>query len=427
MSNAVTYKVTDVVAGLITLIIYYMKHLKRKLCLIMGGGFLCFNTWAQSPTDSVRVEAEEAWYIHFKPGKSDLEQDYSGNSVTLQRFTERVRDIVEKKEFSIIQIRITGYASPEGPVELNRRLSEERAQVLKSYLVQATRLPENLFQTLAGGENWNELCIMLENSRLAWKDRALDIIRNSPEGSDPEPLLKRLPGGAYRYMLHNFYPTLRSTSSVQLLREIPVEKAALPVVIEEEIKEKETLAVTDTPRYVPEPQPEPCRCDPPFLGVKTNLAYWAACIIPNIELETYFARRFSFSAEGVYRWIKDRKAKGNTYNLAYASPEARMYLRDDATYRGHYFGLYGQYGEYDLKTGHTGRQGNFRGLGLSYGYIFKFHRFDCLYFDLGLSAGYGRMNYDAYYWYDPCNAFKSHVGRNYWGPTKMKASIMWRF
>ena len=77
--------------------------------------------------------------------------------------------------------------------------------------------------------------------------------------------------------------------------------------------------------------------------------------------------------------------------------------------------------------GHTGRQGNFRGLGLSYGYIFKFHRFDCLYFDLGLSAGYGRMNYDAYYWYDPCNAFKSHVGRNYWGPTKMKASIMWRF
>lgn len=405
-----------------------MKHLKRKLCLALGACLFSFGLWAQTPTDSARVEAGEVWYIHFKTGKSVLEQDYNGNSLSLKRFVDRVHDILEKKEFDISQIRIVGYASPEGPVSLNQRLSLERAVVLKNYLMEHTGLPEGLFTTVAGGENWDELCIMIENSDLSQKEKILDIIRNTPNDADPEPILKRLPGGVYRYMLDNYFPKLRSASSIQLLQEIPIEPA--PVIIEK-VEVKDTVIVKDTVRFTPQKpvpsEPEPCRCDPPFIAIKTNLAYWAALITPNIEIETYFARRFSFSAEGVYRWLKDSKAKGNTYNVAYVSPELRMYLRNDRSYQGHYFALYGQYGEYDLKMGNTGRQGNFRGMGLSYGYIFKFNRFDCLYFDLGISAGYGRMKYDSYYWYDPCNAFKSHVEKNYWGPTKMKASLIWRF
>lgn len=406
-----------------------MKHLKRKLCLTLGICLFSLGVYAQKPADAAQAEGGETWYIHFKTGKSNLEQDYNGNSLSLKRFVERVHDIVEKKKFTIAQIRIIGYASPEGPMTLNQRLSDERAHVLKDYLVEQTRLPEDLFLTVAGGENWNELCIMLENSEMPQKEQVLDIIRNTPEGHDPEPMLKRLPDGVYRYMLDTFYPKLRSASSVQMLREIPIEP--VPAIIEKAVAEDTVVVVADTARLTPQKpvpsEPAPCRCEPPFLAIKTNLAYWAMLITPNLELEAYFARRFSFSAEGVYRWLKDSRAKGNTYNLAYASPELRMYLRDDATYRGHYFGLYGQYGEYDIKMGHTGRQGNYRGMGISYGYIFKFNRFDCLYFDLGISAGYGRMKYDSYYWYDPCNAFKSHSEKNWWGPTKLKASIMWRF
>ena len=125
--------------------------------------------------------------------------------------------------------------------------------------------------------------------------------------------------------------------------------------------------------------------------------------------------------------LKDSKAKGNSYNVASVSPEIRMYVRDDRSFQSSYWGLYGLYGEYDVKFGSTGRQGNIRGLGISYGYIFKFNRFDCLYFDLGISAGYNRLRYDKYFWYDPCNAFKEHKGKNYWGPSKIKASLVWRF
>lgn len=163
------------------------------------------------------------------------------------------------------------------------------------------------------------------------------------------------------------------------------------------------------------------------MAIKTNLASWAALITPNIELEAYLGSRYSIAVEGAYRWLKDSKAKGNSYNVASVSPEIRMYVRDDRSFQSSYWGLYGLYGEYDVKFGSTGRQGNIRGLGISYGYIFKFNRFDCLYFDLGISAGYNRLRYDKYFWYDPCNAFKEHKGKNYWGPSKIKASLVWRF
>lgn len=401
-----------------------MENLRRKLCLLAGSIFLSCAAWGQAvATDSI-TKSPEAWYIHFKTGKSNLDLEYNGNRNTLQRCVDRVQEIIEKNEYVIDHIRIIGYASPEGPLTLNQRLSSERASVLKEYLVANTGFDATLFEVVAGGENWDELRIMVEKSDMTEKERILNIIDNTPEGTDPEIALKKLPGGTYRYMLTTFYPKLRSASSVQLLRKIPV---VIAPVVKEEVKVVEVDTVKPAPQKPVISEPEPCRCEPPFMAVKTNLAYWAALITPNIELEVYLGNRFSVSVEGAYRWLKDSKAKGNNYNVASVSPEIRMYIRDDRSFQGSYWGLYGIYGEYDVKFGSTGRQGYMRGLGVSYGYIFKFNRFDCLYFDLGISAGYNRLKYDKYFWYDPCNAFKEHRGKNYWGPTKLKASLVWRF
>ena len=384
-----------------------MEYLRRKLCLLAGSILLTCAAWGQTlPTDSITKDPE-AWYIHFKTGKSNLDLDYNGNRGTLQRCIDRVQEIIDKNEYVIDHIRIIGYASPEGPLTLNLRLSAARADVLKDYLVAKTGLSS-----------------MVEKSNIKEKDRVLDILDHTPEGVDPEIALKKLPGGTYRYMLTNFYPKLRSASSVQLLRIVPV---VAPPVVKEEIKVVEVDTVKRTPQKPVVQEPEPCRCDPPLMAIKTNLASWAALITPNIELEAYLGSRYSIAVEGAYRWLKDSKAKGNSYNVASVSPEIRMYVRDDRSFQSSYWGLYGLYGEYDVKFGSTGRQGNIRGLGISYGYIFKFNRFDCLYFDLGISAGYNRLRYDKYFWYDPCNAFKEHKGKNYWGPSKIKASLVWRF
>ena len=338
-----------------------MEYLRRKLCLLAGSILLSCATWGQvNSTDSITKEPE-AWYIHFKIGKSDLDLDYNGNKATLQQCIDRIRAIMENQEYVIEHIRIIGYASPEGPLPLNQQLSASRAKVLKEYLVSKSSIAPDLFEVVAGGENWNELRIMVEKSNINNKERILEIIDNTPEGTDPEIALKQLSGGSYQYMLKNFYPKLRSASSVQVLKRIPVVVAP---AVKEEVKIVEIDTVKPAPQkpIASEPEPESCRCEPPFIAIKTNLLYWAMVITPNIELEAYIGDRYSFSTEGVYRWLKDSKAKGNTYNIAYVSPEIRMYMRDDRSFQGSYWGLYGMYGEYDIKLGSVGRQGNTRGL-----------------------------------------------------------------
>ena len=129
-----------------------MEYLRRKLCLLAGSILLTCAAWGQTlPTDSITKDPE-AWYIHFKTGKSNLDLDYNGNRGTLQRCIDRVQEIIDKNEYVIDHIRIIGYASPEGPLALNLRLSAARADVLKDYLVAKTGLSSNLFEVVAGGE-----------------------------------------------------------------------------------------------------------------------------------------------------------------------------------------------------------------------------------------------------------------------------------
>lgn len=403
-----------------------MKKKGKRLLMLLCGLCCGFMAWGQETAPSLRVDST-ATYVHFRTGRSELLLDYNGNRETLEKFVENVNRVMNSESYSIMEVRIVGYASPEGPLQLNERLSRERAEVLKDYLRSRTGLPDHKFEVVSGGENWDDLEVMVKASEMGNKEEVLAILTSELPKTAKESRLKGLPGSTYQYMLQNFYPRLRSASSLQLVERHPVPDTLVVVAEEPQPESRAADTVYRQPQKPVALPPAPCRCAPPFLGVSTNLAYWAAVIIPNIQLETYFARRYSFTAEGIYRWPKDRRAKGNNANLAYVSPEFRLFARDDASYAGHYFGLYGQYGEYDIKLGHTGRQGYFKGGGLSYGYIFKFNRFDCLYFDLGLSVGYGRMKYDSYYWYDPCNAYEGHANRNYWGPTKMKASLTWRF
>lgn len=83
-------------------------------------------------------------------------------------YRQSTRDY-RQNEYVIDHIRIIGYASPEGPLTLNLRLSAARADVLKDYLVAKTGLSSNLFEVVAGGENWNELRVMVEKAILKKK------------------------------------------------------------------------------------------------------------------------------------------------------------------------------------------------------------------------------------------------------------------
>lgn len=400
---------------------------RKKIFLLLWGICCCSFLFAQGSTTPPEHEdlQTDSWPVHFHVGKWDLDLNFNGNRETLDDLINKIKLYLAQADLSITGVRIVGYASPEGRQDFNQMLSERRAETLKEYLLSRTNIPEAKFEAVGGGENWDELKIMVEASNLKHKQEITYILDNEEDAEVRKQQLKRLPDNTYAQMLRTIYPKLRSASSIQLLRRTPP-----PPVTEAPV----VMPVVDTV-YIPvseEPLPmvivptEPCRCDPPIFGIKTNLAYWAAAIFPNIELEAYFAKRWSLSVEGLYRW-REFSASRDAVNLSWLSPEIRYHVRGDRSYQGSYWGLYYKYGEFDYKLDDTGRQGYINGGGLSYGYIFKFNRFDCLFFDLGISAGYEHYRYNRYYWFKPCNVFDGHRERNYFGPTKLKASIVWRF
>ena len=52
---------------------------------------------------------------------------------------------------------IIGYASPEGTLAANKRLSEGRAMALRDYLAYRYDFPRNQYYIVFGGENWDGL------------------------------------------------------------------------------------------------------------------------------------------------------------------------------------------------------------------------------------------------------------------------------
>ena len=63
-------------------------------------------------------------------------------------------------------VTIKGYASPEGPTELNQRLSENRAKNVKNLLVDKYRIAPNRLKTVGMGET-NKLFKELDFNRVA--------------------------------------------------------------------------------------------------------------------------------------------------------------------------------------------------------------------------------------------------------------------
>ncbi len=121
---------------------------------------------------------------------------------------------------------IIGYASPEGTLAANKRLSEGRAMALRDYLAYRYDFPRNQYYIVFGGENWDGLEKALETIEFEYKDEVLDIIRNIPIEKGRETKLMQLHGGTpYRYLLKYIFPSLRVAIKVNYERGISAEEA----------------------------------------------------------------------------------------------------------------------------------------------------------------------------------------------------------
>jgi outer membrane protein OmpA-like peptidoglycan-associated protein len=149
-------------------------------------------------------------FLDFEVNKVDIRPEYMSNPQELAKIRAMIDDLKSDANVNVKRLDIIGYASPEGTLAANKRLSEGRAMALRNYLAARYDFPRNQYYIIFGGENWDGLVKALDTFEMEYKAEVLDIITNIPIEKGRETKLMQLRGGApYRLMLKEIFPSLR--------------------------------------------------------------------------------------------------------------------------------------------------------------------------------------------------------------------------
>jgi hypothetical protein len=206
----------------------------------------------------------------------------------------------------------------------------------------------------------------------------------------------------------------------------------------------DTLAIPDVPKQqVVEEQPKPVNevtVEQPAVAeapeapsvlkekdlrgfsIRTNLLYWLATV-PNIGVEYRPSNAVGILVNGGWNhWIwKDQYAHDRTF---FVQPEVRWYLGKTKQW---FVGMEGHIGQFNFKFGEDdGRQGDFRGAGLTGGYRLQLSRYFDMDFSLGL--GYTNLKYETYTRTGSVFVRKEgNLAKNVFFPAQAGVSLIYKF
>lgn len=149
-------------------------------------------------------------FLDFPVSKTEIIPSYMNNPRELSNIEGMLKTVNDDKNLTVNNVAIKGFASPEGSVSLNDKLSRGRAEALRMYLTSRSSFPAKVYDIEHGGEDWVELERLVEESYIDAKDQVLSVIRSGREEDAREQALKAIDGGrVYQKIFRDFYPQLR--------------------------------------------------------------------------------------------------------------------------------------------------------------------------------------------------------------------------
>lgn len=379
-------------------------------------------------------EAQDSARIYFRQGYAGLDLRLRENKKAL----DKLRAVFTDTNYRLWKISVTGAASPEGAISLNKRLAEERARNLFQYISDGTNTDALLRERIFVGRDWKRLIALVkEDTQVPCRSEVLRLLekisaQEGVDGQDRLSELRRLQGGEpYMYMYKHLFPELRS-SQVKVWYETVREKLltdTLRIVDTLRIHTRDTLFLHDT---IVIRVPEEKR---PFsMAVTTNMLY-DALAVPNIGVEFFLGHSWSLAANWAYGWWKNdhRRYYWRIYGgeLSLRHWFGKRAIGKPLT--GHHIGVYGQTVTYDFEFGGKGQMGGEPGgslwdrasfgVGIAYGYSLPIAR--RLNIDFSIGLGYLGGKYYEYIPIDQCYVWQATKQRHYWGPTKLEVSLVW--
>lgn len=347
-----------------------------------------------------------AFAFQFRFQNSLVIYDYKNNAEEFDRLKKMIEN---SNTIEIDKIDISGFASPDGYDISNRNLANDRAIAIRGYLCwkypQLKKVPITITSHIG---NWDKVIKTVENDpNVPNKGEVLSILRSKSDNPTKTADLIAVPDGAYSYVLKNILSQQREVvtcmfhyktatpietpdSAMAAAIVIPAEVAA---VIPAEPSVDEVVPATEVQSVAMEPViPKEKKA---LLAVKTDLVQWMGmtpdfdglhAVTPNLAVEVFFAKRWSVEAGYSYsNWNAFTKGNG-LWAVSEGWIEPRFWLKNNGSFNGLYFGVYGQGGSYDIQKSVVGHTGKYYGGGVSVGYAQPLSKHWFL--ELGIRGGY---------------------------------------
>lgn len=189
-------------------------------------------------------------FLDFRVNRTEIDPSYRQNPVELKRILASIDTVKNDRDFTVTEITIKGYASPEGGYAVNKRLAEGRTEALKKYIVDRYGFDKSVIRVESEPENWQGLVEYVSASSLSDKEQILDFIENGPSDIDQkEKQMRTKFPASYSVLLNDCYPGLRRTDYRidYVIRRFRLEEAkALVKTAPQRLSLEEMFAVAQT-------------------------------------------------------------------------------------------------------------------------------------------------------------------------------------
>lgn len=161
-----------------------------------------------SPSEPQERRVAVTLYIDYVKGGSRVDPSYGNNYMELRKVDRLLAPLLGDYKVDIREIRVTGYASPDGAYYDNEALAKARSLGFRTYLTRSYGLQDYPFRTAWVAEDWEGLRRLIKGK--PYETAVNFIIDNYGIFEGRERYLMDLQGRRpYRDMLVNLFPKLR--------------------------------------------------------------------------------------------------------------------------------------------------------------------------------------------------------------------------
>lgn len=389
--------------------------------------------------------------IRFIVNRTEFHPELWGNQAEVDSMHRSILSVQQNPDVRTTRLRIKGYASPEGPYDNNVRLAKGRTERLREFIVDQWKLPQDQVDISFQPEDWEGFrrYMVIHHDEFPDADAILKLIdRDDPDLDHKLWLIQLKHPKSYKRILAECFPPLRRTDydiEYEWLRQPGSDGAGGArdtVITPRPPKDDDPLEPNVFTLYTP---------TRPWMALKTNMLLDLA-LAPNIEVEFPLGRdsRWSVMVEDWFPWFlfsHNRAGDSNKYRRGSHRPFRKAYevwvlgaelrywflpacVYSRPTLQGTFVGFYAAGGKYDWEWhASRGDQGEFTSLGLTVGHSWVLAR--KLNLELSASAGYlagPKRHYVAEEQFQDNRLIWRYNGKlRYWGPTKLKLSLVWLF